>query len=102
MFDFSVQEKINQFKIISLLARTVAHIVDDTGSDIDSQLKRGKWFWVVFPDSRWAGKAPKSAQLLSFTQGVDTEFEVSEKSAPMNSLHGINIGKSIFVEVEKH
>lgn len=42
-------EKINLFKTISLLVRTIARIVEDI-----SQLKKqGKRFWVVFLGSWW-------------------------------------------------
>lgn len=39
--------------------------------------------------------------MLLFPWGVNTEFEVTKESSPMNSLKGTTIRENMFKEVEK-
>ena len=95
-------EKMDLIQSVSLSARTTVRRVDDIGNHIKSQLKdkaKGfKWFSLALDEST---DITDTAQLLLFIRGVNTEFEVTEELASMNSLHGTTTGEDIFKEVKK-
>lgn len=95
-------EKKDLFQSVSLSARTTVRRIEDIGEQIKTQLKEKaknfKWFSLALDEST---DINDTAQLLVFIRGVNTEFEVTEELASMNSLHGTTTGEDIFKEVEK-
>lgn len=95
-------EKIDLFQSVSLSARTTVRRIEDIGEQIKTKLKEKaknfKWFSLALDEST---DINDTAQLLLFIRGVNTEFEVTEELASMNSLHGTTRGEDIFKEVEK-
>ncbi|KOX71823.1 General transcription factor II-I repeat domain-containing protein 2B [Melipona quadrifasciata] len=91
-------ETVDLFSSVSLSARTTARRVEDIGSHIKSQLKdKAKnfmWFSLAVDEST------DTVKLFLFVRVINTEFEVIEILASVNSLHATTTGEDIFKEVE--
>ncbi|CAM5176061.1 unnamed protein product [Natator depressus] len=94
--------KVDLCKTISLLANTVAHRIEDIGSNIIFQLnekaKKFEWFSLALDEST---DVSDTSQLLLFIRGVGSNFEVPEELASVHSMHRTTTGEEIFKEVEK-
>lgn len=85
-------EKINLFRSINLLVKTVVQRVEDIGSNINSQFETKAndfvWFSSAFDKLT---DVMGTAQL--FFQGVGTNFEEAEELVSMNRLHRTTTNK---------
>ena len=95
-------EKVNLFKMISLGSNTVARRIEDLGGDIIQQIKEKTksfcWYSLALDEST---DVCDTSQLLVFIRGVDSEFNVTQESASVHSMHSTTTGKGFFNEVRK-
>ncbi|XP_065580186.1 general transcription factor II-I repeat domain-containing protein 2-like [Artemia franciscana] len=88
--------------MISIGSNTVARRIEDLGGDIIRQIKEKTksfcWHSLALDEST---DLCDTSQLLVFIRGVDSEFNVTQESASVHSMHSTTTGKDIFNEVSK-
>lgn len=95
-----IPEKISLFENISLSRNTITRRVEDIGGDLMSQLqiksKTFKFFSLALDEST---DLTDTAQLLIFIRGIDTDYNITEELASLESISGTTTGADIFEKV---
>ncbi|XP_057183089.1 general transcription factor II-I repeat domain-containing protein 2-like [Triplophysa rosa] len=93
-------DKKDVLNAVSLSASTVTRRIEEMGDNVYAQLqekvKEFEFFALALDESN---DVQDTAQLLIFLRGVNSNFEVSEELAALQSLKGTTTGEDIFGKV---
>ncbi|XP_025203824.1 general transcription factor II-I repeat domain-containing protein 2B-like [Melanaphis sacchari] len=92
-----IPEKMSVFENISLSRHTITRRVEDIGGDLMSQLqiksKTFKFFSLALDEST------DLTDTALFIRGIDTDFNITEELASLESISGTTTGADIFEKV---
>ncbi|KAL4103282.1 hypothetical protein QTP88_018793 [Uroleucon formosanum] len=95
-----IPEKMSVFENISLSRNTFTRRVEDIGGDLMMQIqiksKAFKFFSLALDEST---DVSDTAQLLIFIRGIDTDYNITEELASLESISGTTKGADIFEKV---
>ncbi|KAL4104099.1 hypothetical protein QTP88_019412 [Uroleucon formosanum] len=95
-----IPEKMSVFENISLSRNIITRRVEDIGGDLMTQLqiksKTFKFFSLALDEST---DVSDTAQLLIFIRGIDTDYNITEELASLESISGTTKGADIFEKV---
>lgn len=98
--DKIIPEKKSAFSDISLSHQTIARRIEGIGEDLQSQLKFSVqnccYFALALDEST---DVRDIAQLLIFIRAIDTNFNLIEELASLQSMRGRTTGEDIYKEV---
>uniref|UniRef100_A0A2S2NUF0 General transcription factor II-I repeat domain-containing protein 2B n=1 Tax=Schizaphis graminum TaxID=13262 RepID=A0A2S2NUF0_SCHGA len=88
------------FENISLSRNTITRRVEDIGGDLMTQLQiKSKTFKCFFLALDESTDVSDTVQLLIFIRGIDTDYNITEELASLESISGTTKGADIFEKV---
>lgn len=93
-------EKTDLFNTVSLSAPTITRRIEEMGDNLHQHLKNSSknlcYFSLALDEST---DVRDSAQLLIFIRGINSQFEVTEELAALQSIKGTTTGEDIYERV---
>ncbi|CAI6372756.1 unnamed protein product [Macrosiphum euphorbiae] len=95
-----IPEKMSVFENISLSRNTITRRVEDIGGDLMTKLQiKSKTFTFFSLALDESTDVSDTAQLLIFIRGIDTDYNITEELASLESISGTTKGADIFEKV---
>jgi len=92
--------RLSDYNEISLSRRTITRRIEDIGDNLQQQLEQKvqnfNFFAIALDEST---DVVDTAQLLIFVRGIDSEFNIMEELAALQSMKSRTMGEDIYKEV---